>query len=367
MKAVILAGGEGTRLRPLTCNIPKPMVPILNRPFLEHMLGHLRDHGVGSTVLTVCYLPDIIEAHFGRGEHTGMELSYVLEETPLGTAGAVKNVEKDLSETFFVLNGDIFTDLDLGDMVRFHQEKSAQVTLFLTPVEDPSAFGVVETDPMGRVLRFLEKPAPGETTSNWINGGIYLMEPEVLTHAPSGEFYMFERGLFPKLLELGIPVYGYQSRPYWMDLGTPASYLRVHHDLLTISSTGHWTEASGASHEHSSIHPSAKLVGPVLLGEGCTIGPGALVQGPSVLGAGCTVGQDAIILESILWQNVVVEREAALEGCIVGNGAYIGKGAKVGERCILGDNVVLGSGNRMDRGMVLWPDKSLEIEAVSFH
>ncbi|MDA0987566.1 MAG: NDP-sugar synthase [Chloroflexi bacterium] len=367
MKAVILAGGEGTRLRPLTCNIPKPMVPILNRPFMEHMLGHLRGHGVDSAVLTVCYLPDIIEAHFGRGESIGMGLSYVLEEMPLGTAGAVKNVEKELNQTFFVLNGDIFTDLDLGAMVRFHREEKAQVTLFLTPVEDPSAFGVVETDSTGRVLRFLEKPAPGETTSNWINGGIYIMEPQVLAHAPSGEPYSFERGLFPKLLEMGIPVYGYQARPYWMDLGTPASYLRVHHDLLTTTSTDHWTEASSASHEHSSIHPSARVLGPVLLGKGCSIGPGALVQGPSVLGAGCVVGKEATIQGSILWQNVMVESGAALEGCIVGDGARIGEGARVGERCILGDNVVLGKGNRMERGMVMWPGKSMEPEAVSFH
>ena len=367
MKAVILAGGEGTRLRPLTCNIPKPMVPILNRPFLEHMLGHLKGHGVDSAVLTVCYLPDKIEAHFGRGERAGIGLSYVLEEEPLGTAGAVKNVEKDLDGTFFVLNGDIFTDLDLGAMIRFHREKNAQVTLFLTPVEDPSAFGVVETDPGGRVLRFLEKPSPGETTSKWINGGIYLMEPQVLTHAPSGEFYMFERGLFPKLLELGIPVYGYQARPYWMDLGTPANYVRVHHDLLTSSSTNHWAEVSSTGQGNSSIHPSARVSGPVLLGEGCSIGPGALVEGPSVLGAVCVVGREAVITGSILWQRVVVERGAALQGCIVGDGAQIGEGATVGEGCILGDNVTLGKDNHVDRGMVLWPGKSLEPEAVSFH
>jgi mannose-1-phosphate guanylyltransferase len=367
MKAVILAGGEGTRLRPLTCNIPKPMVPILNRPFLEHMLGHLNGYGIDSTILTVCYLPDIIEAHFGDGERTGMELSYVLEGTPLGTAGAIKNVENDLDGTFFVLNGDIFTDLDLGDMVRFHQEKGAKVTLFLTPVEDPSAFGVVETDSTGRVQRFLEKPAPGVTTSHWINGGIYLMEPEVLAHAPAGEFYMFERGLFPKLLEMGVPVYGYQASPYWIDLGTPASYSRVHHDLLEVGLSGNWAEVSSASHEHSSIDPSAKILGPVLLGADCYIGPGSLVQGPSVLGAGCKVGSNSTIIESILWQNVVVEGGAILEKCIVGSGAYIGEVAKVGERCILGDNVVLGKGNHMDRGMVMWPGMSLEPEAVSFH
>ena len=367
MNAVILAGGEGTRLRPLTSNIPKPMVPILNRPFLEHMLSHLKGHGVDSAVLTVCYLPDKIEAHFGRGEHAGLGLSYVLEEKPLGTAGAVKNVEKDLDGTFLVLNGDIFTDLDLGAMIRFHRENKAQVTLFLTPVEDPSAFGVVETDPEGRVLRFLEKPSPGETTSSWINGGIYLMEPQVLAHAPSGEFYMFERGLFPRLLEMGIPVYGYQARPYWMDLGTPANYVRVHQDLLTSSSTNHWAGANSTDQGHSSIHPSARVSGPVLLGEGCSIGPGALVQGPTVLGAGCMVGQEAVIMSSLLWQRVVVERGAALQGCIVGDGVHIGEGARVGEGCILGDNVILGRGNHVDRGMVLWPGKSLEPETISFH
>jgi mannose-1-phosphate guanylyltransferase len=364
MKAVILAGGEGTRLRPLTCNVPKPMVPILNRPFLEHMLGHLKGHGVDSAVLTVCYLPDQIEAHFGSGARAGMGLSYVLEETPLGTAGAVKNVEKDLDGTFFVLNGDIFTDLDLGAMIRFHREKEAQVTLFLTPVEDPSAFGVVETDPDGRVMRFLEKPSPGETTSKWINGGVYLMEPQVLTHAPSGEFYMFERGLFPKLLELGIPVYGYQATPYWMDLGTPTNYVQVHHDLLTSNSTHDWTEADNTG--HSSIHPTARVSGRVLLGEGCTIGPGALVEGPSVLGAGCVVGQDAVITGSILWQRVVVERGATLRGCIIGDEVHIGKGAEVGDRCILGDNVTLGRDNHVERGMVLWPRKTLEPETISF-
>jgi mannose-1-phosphate guanylyltransferase len=344
------------------------MVPIVNRPFLEHMLGHLKSHGVGSAILTVCYLPDKIESHFGSGARAGLGISYVLEETPLGTAGAVKNVEKDLDDTFFVLNGDIFTDLDLNDMVRFHREKKAKVTLFLTPVQDPSAFGVVETNSEGRVLRFLEKPSPGETDSKWINGGIYLMEPQVLAHAPSGEFYMFERGLFPKLLEMGIPVYGYQARPYWVDLGTPANYARVHQDLLTSSSTGQWAEVYSADQGHgSAIHATAKVTGPVLLGEGCSIGPGAVIQGPSVLGAGCVVGQDAVIMGSILWRGVVVERGAALHGCIIGDGVFIGESARVGERCILGDNVVLGKDNHVDRGMVLWPGRTLEPETVSFH
>ena len=367
MKAVILAGGEGTRLRPLTCNIPKPMVPILNRPFLEHMLSGLRAHGVSDAVLTISYLPDKIKAHFGRGETTGMGLSYALEEKPLGTAGAVKNVERELDGAFFVLNGDIFTDLDLGEMERFHREKKSQVTLFLTPVENPSAFGVVETDPDGRVLRFLEKPAPGVTDSNWINGGIYLMEPETLAHAPSGEFYMFERGLFPKLLEMGVPVYGYQAHPYWIDLGTPANYLKVQHDLLASGSSDRWAHAISAGYARSSIDPSARVSGPVLLGEGCSIGPGAVIEGPTVLGAGCKVGQEATILGSILWQGVIVDRAATLDRCIVGDGARIEEGVKVGELCILGDNAVVGRGNHLDRGMMVWPYKTLEAESVSFH
>ncbi|MBF8266788.1 MAG: Nucleotidyl transferase [Dehalococcoidia bacterium] len=362
MKAVILAGGEGTRLRPLTCNTPKPMVPILNRPFLEHMLGHLKGHGVDHAIVTLCYLPDKIKAHFGDGEGVGMHLSYMLEERPLGTAGAVKNVEEALHEAFFVLNGDIFTDLDLKAMVRFHREKRAQVTLFLTPVENPASFGVVETDPEGRVLRFLEKPSPGETSSNWINGGVYFMEPQALSHAPAREFHMFERGLFPRLLELGVPVYGYRARPYWMDVGTPASYLRVHRELLLGSSARPGIEPGD---ENSQIHPSAQVLGPVLLGQGCRVEPGSVIRGPAVLGAGCVVGQGALVQGSVLWRGVSVERGASLIDCIIGDGARIGEGTTVGEGCIVGDNVTLGKANRIEGGMVLWPGESPKAGTIS--
>lgn len=367
MKAVILAGGEGTRLRPLTCNTPKPMVPILNRPFLEHMLSHLKGHGVDHAILTVCYLPDRIESHFGSAYGPGMDLSYVLEEQPLGTAGAVKNVEDTLDGSFFVLNGDIFTDLDLTDMVRFHRERQAQVTLFLTPVKNPSAFGVVETDQDSRVTRFLEKPSPQETTSNWINGGIYLMEPEVLAHAPSGQPYMFERGLFPKLLGMGVPVYGYRATPYWMDLGTPTSYMRVHRDILWAKPPlEQWDIPLNGGLANSQVHATARVTGPVLLGEGCDIGPGAVIKGPAVLGAGCVVGQEAYIQGSILWERVKVERNAVLRGCIVGDDASVGQGSTVGQRCILGDGVTLGRDNHMSGGTVVWPDRLLEPGTISF-
>ena len=358
MKAVILAGGEGTRLRPLTCNIPKPMVPILNRPFLEHMLGHLRDHGVDEAILTLCYLPDRIKAHFGDGEDVGVRVSYAMEETPLGTAGAVKNVEDALDDTFLVLNGDIFTDLDLNAMARFHREKKAQVTLFLTQVENPASFGVVDTDTDGRVLRFLEKPSPGETTSTWINGGIYLLEPQVLAQAPPGEFHMFERGLFPRLLEMGAPVYGFKAHPYWMDVGTLTNYMRVHRELLLGNSSTSWAESMDKVLGHSSIHASARITGPVLVGHGCSVGPGAVIEGPAVLGAGCVVGPGAVIRGSVLWRGVSVEREASLAGCIIGDGVRIGEGSAVAEGCTVGDNVVLGKASSIVPGMTLWPGES---------
>ena len=359
MKAVILAGGEGTRLRPLTCKIPKPMVPILNRPFLEHMLSHLRGHGVDHAILTMWYLPDVIRSHFGNGEGLGLRLTYTLEERPLGTAGAVKNVEAELDGPFLVLNGDIFTDLDLGAMARFHRDSGAMVTIALTQVADPSAFGVVEMDERGRVTRFLEKPSPGETNSNWVNAGTYLMEPEALAQAPSGEHHMFERGLFPKLLEMGAPVYGYRSSAYWVDLGTPASYARVHRDLLLNAGTP-------VGHDASGIHASAKISGPVLLGNGCAIGPDAELFGPVVMGAGCRVGEGARIRDAILWKGVSVGRGAELEECIVGDGASVGEEASVGPGCIVGDGAEIGRGNRLDRGMVLWPGAFIQPEAVSF-
>ena len=359
MKAVILAGGEGTRLRPLTCNVPKPMVPILNRPFLEHMLSHLSGHGVEHAILTMWYLPDVIRSHFGNGEGLGLRLSYTLEETPLGTAGAVKNVEDELDGAFLVLNGDIFTDLDLSAMARFHRDSGAMVTIALTQVEDPSAFGVVDMDESGRVSRFVEKPAPGEAPSNWVNAGTYLVEREALAQAPLGEHYMFERGLFPKLLEMGAPVYGYRSNAYWADLGTPASYARVHRDMLP-------TAGATDGHDVTGVHSSARISGPVLLGRGCAIGPDAIVQGPVVMGAGCRVGEGAVIRDAILWRDVEVGRGAELDACILGDGVSVGDGAMVGAGCIIGDGASIGSGNRMERGMVLWPGVSIQPEAVSF-
>ena len=355
MKAVILAGGEGTRLRPLTLNLPKPMVPVVNKPFLEHMLSNLQLHGVDHTILTVGYLPDKIRSHFGDRGYFGMHLSYVVEGNPLGTAGAVKNIEDELDGTFLVLNGDIFTDLDISDMLRFHQDRNSKVTLFLTQVKDPSSFGVVEVGPDGRVGRFLEKPSPGETTSNWINGGVYIIEPEVLRFAPKGKFYMFERGLFPRLLDQGVEVYGYQANSYWLDLGTPINYLRVHRDLLGSGRYSYLTNPNYESNGGPRIHPSANITGPVVFGDGCYVGEEATIVGPSVLGSGCSIGDRSIISGSILWDKVSIGKGSKLENCMVANRVTIEDSCYIGDLCMLGDDVVVKTMSRLASGDSLWP------------
>jgi len=370
MKAVVLAGGEGTRLRPLTCNIPKPLVPILNRPYLEHLLGQLKRSGVSETVLALSYLPEKIQNYFGKGDAFGTLVEYAIEEEPLGTAGAVKNVEGSLLDTFMVFNGDIFTDLDLKAAIEFHKARGAKATLVLTPVEDPSPFGLVETAPDGRVLRFLEKPSLEEVSTVWVNAGTYILEPEVLQYIPQGEAHSFERGLFPRLLEEGWPVYGLRSRAYWMDIGNPTNYLRVHRDLLLGSaqadpaspmlSPGLWAGDS------CTIDPSAHIRGPILLGPGCSIGPRTSLSGPLVLGPDCAIEGNSTLENAVLWSGVQVKQGASLTGCILGNNVQVHNGASIGNRCVLADDVVVGEGNHLDHGMSVWPGTVMGPNSVSF-
>jgi len=361
MQAVLLVGGEGTRLHPLTCNTVKAMVPILNRPFLEHMIWYLKSHGVDSVVLALCHLPGQIEKYFGNGNQCGVRLTYVMEKSPLGTAGAVKNAESHLDEVFLVFNGDIFTDIDLGAMVAFHLHWKAKATIALTAVENPSAYGVIETEPDGRVRRFVEKPPPGEATTNLINAGIYILDREVIRNIPPNTRYMFEHHLYPTLLSQGVPIYAYRSDAYWIDIGTPEKYLQVQHDLLAgrckaalpieIAEIGGCDQTVGAS-----IHPTARIVGPVVVGNGCSMGPGVRITGPAVIGAGCHILDGAVIQEAILWGGVRVGRHATVECCIVGNGSLIGDGSCVSHGCVIGDHVVVEEGSQLDPHSKVWPD-----------
>jgi mannose-1-phosphate guanylyltransferase len=377
VKAVILVGGEGTRLRPLTCHCPKPMQPMVNRPFIEHVFTHLARHGVRDIILSMCYLPAVIAEHFGDGRRFGVNLTYVCEDTPLGTAGAVKNVEQHLDDTFLVLNGDILTDLDLTAMLAFHRQRRAALTIALTPVEDVRAYGLVELGERRRIRRFIEKPQSLEgITTNLVNAGTYILEPYTLRYAPANEFYMFERGLFPTLLEQGEPLFGYASDAYWLDIGTPQKYQQGNFDILagaaqaTLPGT---PVADGVSAGAGcQIAPDAHLIGPVVLGERCQIGAGARIVGPAVLGDDCVIGPGASVERSVLWQRVQVSGSAdqlapaALQGCVVANDTVIGAGCFIGEQVVISNHCVVGAENRLDRGLRLWPHRSLPPKTITF-
>lgn len=330
LTAVILVGGPGTRLRPLTDDRPKSLVPVLNRPVMEHTIAYLKRFGIEDIVLTLSYLPDAIKERLGDGSCYGVRLVYCLEEEPLGTSGAVKNAEKHIDGTFFVLNGDIFTDLDLADMMAFHRERGATATISLSWVEDPSAFGVVETDKKRRVKRFIEKPPRAEATSHWINAGIYVLEPSVLKHIPAGRPDMFEKGLFPRILELGAPVYGYPYRGYWLDMGTPEKYFAVNMDMLSSRLKSPFSSASSLDYDPvETIDPEAKVTSPALIGEGCRIGRGAKIRGPVIMGLDCLVEASASIANSILWDGVRVGAGARLDRCVIASGVTVPAGREL--------------------------------------
>ncbi|MFC1992275.1 sugar phosphate nucleotidyltransferase [Chloroflexota bacterium] len=359
MKAVILVGGEGVRLRPLTCNTPKAMVPILNRPFLEHLLDYLKRHGVTDAILAMGYLPDPIQSRLGDGTQLGVQLTYLVEESPLGTAGAVKNAESFLNEPLVVFNGDILTEIDLTAMVKRHQEMKPKVSIALTPVDNPTIYGVVETDAQGRVQRFVEKPSWDKVTTNMINAGIYILEPEVLAHIPASTPCMFETYLFPRLLEMGEPILSYPSDAYWIDIGTPEKYLQANHDLLKqCGGKGIQTEGK------SQIHPAAQIEGPVLIAEECMIAEGAKLKGPAVLGPQCEIGKGAIVEGAVLWNHSIVGEKAVVRNCIVCSHGYVEQDSHVLDNCVLGDNVTVASGNALVNGAKVWPDGFAEPDAI---
>jgi len=356
MKAVILVGGEATRLLPLTCNIPKAMVPVLNTPFLEHVISYLGQHQVESIILTQGYLAQAIESYFGDGSQFGVKLSYIIEDTPLGTAGAVKNAEKYLDETFLVLNGDVFSDLDITAMIGFHRERRAKATIALTPVEDPTSYGLIETDAEGRVTRFLEKPSWSQVTTDMINAGTYVLEPEVLANIPPQVNFSFEHELFPLLLDRGELIYAYPSSAYWMDIGTPEKYLGLNRDLLNGMSTQHNfpMDREILTGDQSYIHPTAKIRGPILIGSNCTIKQGVKLTGPLVIGHGSTILEDSVIEKSIVWENVQLGQRVNLRNSIVANNCCLNDDSIIDDS-VLGDNVTVVSRCRVEPGSRIWP------------
>ena len=338
MQALILAGGKGTRLRPLTVYTPKPIVPICNRPFLLYQIDTLRRAGVTDITLSLSYQPEKIEQQLGDGSQFGVKLKYTVEPQPMGTAGAYKFAEDLIREPTVVFNGDVLTDLDLKTMIRQHKEKQAIATIFLTPVEDASMYGVVETTGDGRVQRFLEKPKPEETTCRNINAGAYVLEPSVLDLIPKGENHSFEYDLFPKLLEKGEPFFAHTpQRAYWMDIGTPARYLQAHHDLLANRVTrihmkdrrGDFDSATKSEIDELSI-----------IADDCTLKPGVKIVN-SVLGKGCYIEERACIENSVIWSHTRVGTAAQIKDAIIGRGCHVGRSTFVGPGAVLGDKTSL--------------------------
>jgi len=371
MKAVVLVGGEGTRLRPLTCKTSKAMVPILNMPFLEYLIRYLKEHGVSDIILATSYLPEQIQDYFGDGAELGLHLTYLIEKEPLGTAGAIKHAEASLDETFFVINGDVLTAIDLTAMMKRHREVKPRVSIALTAVDNPTIYGVVETDARGMVKRFVEKPSREQVTTNMINAGILIFEPEVLGYIPPSTPSSYERHLLPQFLKAGEPILGYTSDEYWIDIGTPEKYIRVQHDLLSgkaPSLSGYWGKLDEGARvgSNSTIDPSAEIEGAVLIGEKCVIAKGARVKGPAVLGARCQVDQGALVEGAILWDDSHVGKKAMLSNCVLASHSYIQEGSQVTDNCVLGDNVVIGKNNKLAPGTRIWPDTQIAAATLSF-
>jgi mannose-1-phosphate guanylyltransferase len=338
MQALILAGGKGTRLRPLTVYTPKPIVPICNRAFLLYQIETLRAAGITDITLSLSYQPAKIEQLLGDGSEFGVHLKYTTEPQPMGTAGAYKFAAEYINEPTVVFNGDVLTDLDLNQVIEEHKRHGAMATVVLTPVDDPSSFGVVETDGEGRVLRFIEKPAPGTAPSNNINAGTYVLEPGVLDLVPEGENYSFEYQLFPDLLKRGEKFYAHvPERAYWLDIGTPARYLQAHHDLLagTISNIN-----LGVRRGDFDAATASEIDDRSLIADGCAIKPGAQVIN-SVLGEGVYVEEKARVENSVIWAHTRVNAGAHVTSAIVGRGCYVGRSAQVGAGAVLGDKTSL--------------------------
>ncbi len=340
MQALILAGGKGTRLRPLTIYTPKPIVPVLNRPFLIYQIEILRHAGIEDITLSLNYQPDKIEHLLGDGSDYGVKLRYLTEPQPLGTGGAYKFAEDAIRETTVVFNGDVLTDLDVSKVVEFHGQKKAAATIVLTPVENPSAYGLVETETNGRVLRFLEKPKPEElaglTTKN-INAGIYVLEPGVLDLIPANENVSFEYNVFPDLLSGEKEFFAFvMNAEYWRDIGTPESYLQAHHDFTSGQIKFFELEKSGEFDvSHTAIVDKTSVVA-----ADCVIKPHARVLN-SILGTGVHVEEKAVVENSVVWAHTRISNGAHISNAVIGRSCHIGRHATVGGGAVLGDKTSL--------------------------
>ncbi|MCV3215558.1 mannose-1-phosphate guanyltransferase [Plectonema radiosum NIES-515] len=369
MRAVLMAGGSGTRLRPLTCDLPKPMVPILNRPIAEHIINLLKRHQITEVVATLHYLPDVLRDYFQDGSDFGVQMTYAVEEDqPLGTAGCVKNIAELLDETFLVISGDSITDFDLTAAIEFHKQNKSKATLILTRVPNPIEFGVVITDEQHRIRRFLEKPSTSEIFSDTVNTGTYILEPEVLEYLPSSIECDFSKDLFPLLLEKDEPMYGYVAEGYWCDVGHLDAYREAQYDGLEGKvkldfaykemSTRLWVG------QNTYIDPTAQIEAPVVIGDNCRIGARVQIEAGTVIGDNVTIGADANLKRPIVWNGAIIGDEAHLSACVISRGTRVDRRAHVLEAAVVGSLSTVGEEAQISPGVRVWPSKKIESGAI---
>jgi NDP-sugar pyrophosphorylase family protein len=345
MKAILLAGGKGTRLRPLTLHTPKPIVPIFNRPLLQHQIDLLKTvPEIDEVILSLNYQPRRIEEMFGDGGASGIRIRYVVEPNPLGTGGAIKFAAQGVDDSLVVFNGDVLTEVDLGHVIALHRDRRAQATIVLTPVENPAAYGLVETEPDGRVRRFLEKPNPSEITCNTINAGIYVLEPSTFDRIPRDTAWSIERAFFPSLIERGETFVAHVCDGYWIDIGTPGKYMAVHRDVMD----GRFRVAPFAQHptgivcaDGATVEPGAELHAPCFVDEGSVIKAGARILANTVIGRQVHVEEGAAVAGSIVWANSWIGRDADVQDAILGRNCSVGRNAVVRNGAVLGDKTVV--------------------------
>jgi mannose-1-phosphate guanylyltransferase len=374
VQALILAGGEGTRLRPLTSTMPKPVVPLVGRPFIAYMLEWLRGHGVDEAILSCGFMADGVRAVLGDGAGVGVSLRYVEEPRPLGTGGALRFAGDLLGERFFMLNGDVLTDIDLTAQLRQHEQTGARATLALIPVEDPSAYGLVRRDADLSVCEFVEKPSPDEIDTNLVNAGAYILEHDVLDEmAPPGTRFSIERDVFPALVGKGL--FGCEASGYWLDIGTPQRYLQATFDILegeVATEVGRRLAAAGGALRDGAVEDgeNAEVAGtvhaPALVGPGCRLALGAILGGRTVLGRGVTVARGAHIESSVLLDACQVGEGTRISSAIIGPGVSIGAHCRLEGGVVVGEKVGIGAGNVLAAGMRIFPGVQLPDRAIAF-
>jgi mannose-1-phosphate guanylyltransferase / phosphomannomutase len=369
VKAVVMAGGEGTRLRPMTANQPKPLLPVVNKPIMEHVLLLLKRHGFTETVVTVQFLASLVRNYFGDGEDVGMSLQYATEEMPLGTAGSVKNAEDELrADPFLVISGDALTDIDLSALVQYHKDNSALVTVALTRVPNPLEFGIIIVDEDGRIQRFLEKPTWGQVFSDTVNTGIYVMEPEVLAEVPAGVSVDWSGDVFPQLLKSGAPLYGWIADGYWEDVGSHESYLKAQADVLSgrvEAEIGGFEVSPGVwIREGAEVDPEALLSGPLCIGDYAKIEAGAQLREFTVVGSNVVVKEGAFLHRAVVHNNVYVGQGTTLRGCVIGKNTDVMGAARIEEGAVVGDECVIEPEAYVSAGVKVYPFKTIEAGAV---